>query len=93
MKTRQSIGIIITIILVGLCLTLSGCSDSDSSTSSTGTSDSDTTPAEAVLVQSDKERNTSPDVSEEDMSTLVKGNTAFALDLYRFLADEKQDEN
>jgi serpin B len=84
MKTRQSIGIIITIILVGLCLTFSGCSSD---------SDSDTTPIETVLVQSGKERNTSPEVSEEDMSTLVEGNTAFALDLYRFLTNEKQDEN
>lgn len=84
MKTRQGIGIIITIILVGLCLTFSGCSSD---------SDSDTTPIETVLVQSDKERNTSPEVSEEDMSTLVEGNIAFALDLYRFLTNEKQDEN
>ena len=51
MKTRQGIGIIITIILVGLCLTFSGCSSD---------SDSDTTPIETVLVQSGKERNTSP---------------------------------
>lgn len=84
MKTRQSRGIIITIILMGLCLTFSGCSID---------SDSNTTPIETVLVQSDKERNTSPDVSEEDMSALVEGNTGFALDLYRFLANEKQDEN
>jgi len=52
MKTRQSMGIIITIILVGLCLTFSGCSSD---------SDSDTTPIETVLVQSGKERNTSPE--------------------------------
>ena len=95
MKTRQSIGIIITIILMGLCLTLSGCSgdDDSSSSSSAETNDTNTSPTEAVLVQSDKERNISPDVSEQDMSALVEGNTAFALDLYQFLASEKQDEN
>jgi serpin B len=91
---KKSVRFIITIILAGLCLTLLGCSsDNDSSTSSTSDSDTDTTPAEAVLVQSDKERNTSPDVSEEDISTLVQGNTAFALELYHFLKNEKQDEN
>ncbi|HUU40073.1 MAG TPA: serpin family protein [Desulfatiglandales bacterium] len=94
MRIKYLIGIVIVIILLGLSLVLSGCgSDSDSSTSSTETSDLDTTSNETILIQSDKERNTSPDVSEEDISTLVEGNTAFTLDLYHFLANEKQDEN
>jgi len=94
MKVKYSIGIVIVFILLSLSLALSGCgSDSGSSTSSTETSDSDTTLDEIVLVQSGLDRNTFPEVSEEDISTLVEGNNAFALDLYHFLEQEKKDEN
>lgn len=94
MKVKYSIGIVIVFVLLSLSLALSGCgSDSGSSTSSTATSDSDTTLDEIVLVQSDLDRNTFPEVSEEDISTLVEGNNAFALDLYHFLEQEKEDEN
>ncbi len=44
-------------------------------------------------VKSDKERNTSPQVPQENLSALIDGNTSFALDLYHFLADEKKDSN
>jgi serpin B len=83
MKTRQSI-LTIIIILMGLCLYFSGCiSDTES----------DKTSTETILAKSDKERDTSPDVSGADLSDLVEGNTAFAIDLYSFMANEKQDEN
>jgi serpin B len=44
-------------------------------------------------VKSDKERNTSPQVPQENLSALIDGNTSFALDLYHFLANEKKDKN
>ena len=45
-----------------------------------------------VAVASDKER-VSPVVSDQQESELVKGNSAFALDLYRLLAERRDDEN
>ncbi|MGD2178110.1 MAG: serpin family protein [Anaerolineae bacterium] len=48
-------------------------------------------PGEAVA--SEKERITSPDVPDVDLSTLAEGNSAFAFDLYRFLAEQQEDEN
>lgn len=42
------------------------------------------TPIETA--QSDKPRNTSPDVSETDLQSLVSGNTHFAFDLYQELS-------
>lgn len=50
-------------------------------------------PPEAGLLISDKKRNTSPQVPPEDATALIEGNTSFALDLYRFLVNEKQDRN
>jgi serpin B len=44
-------------------------------------------------VQSDKSRVTAPDVPTGDLARLVDGNTAFALELYRFLGKENQDDN
>jgi len=38
---------------------------------------------------SDKPRDTSPDVSTSDLATLVDGNTAFAFDLYRAIAQQQ----
>jgi serpin B len=48
-------------------------------------------PGEAVA--SEKERVTSPDVPGADLSELVKGNSAFAFDLYRFLVEQQEDDN
>ena len=48
---------------------------------------------ETGLLISDKKRNTSPQVPQEDLSALIEGNTSFALDLYHFLANEKKDKN
>jgi serpin B len=41
------------------------------------------------LLMSDKPRETSPDVSEGDLSMLIEGNSAFAFDLYRALKQEE----
>jgi len=45
-----------------------------------------TQPVAAAELKSDKPRETSPAVTEEDLNTLVKGNSAFALNLYQLLA-------
>jgi serpin B len=42
-------------------------------------------PAAAGVLQSDKERVTSPDVSSAEQASLVEGNTAFAFNLYQTL--------
>jgi len=39
-------------------------------------------PVAGEVIQSEKQRVTSPDVNEADMATLVDGNSAFAFDLY-----------
>ncbi len=44
-----------------------------------------TKPAQASELKSDKPRITSPATNQEDVSTLVQGNDAFALDLYKNL--------
>ncbi|HEY96070.1 MAG TPA: serpin family protein [Dehalococcoidia bacterium] len=61
------------LIMITLMLPLAGCS---------GT-------ASAGLVESDKERIKSPEVSPSDETTLVNGNTAFAFDLFQALRDEE----
>jgi serpin B len=45
-------------------------------------------PASGDVLQSEKERETSPDVSQTDLATLVDGNSAFAFNLYQALRDE-----
>jgi len=45
-------------------------------------------PIYGEVLQSDKQRVTSPDVSEADLETLVDGNSAFAFDLYQVLREE-----
>ncbi|MBA7483931.1 hypothetical protein ES707_19448 [subsurface metagenome] len=44
-------------------------------------------PVLSELVQSEKQRVTSPDVNEADLAVLVNGNSAFALDLYQVLRE------
>jgi serpin B len=44
-------------------------------------------PAAAGVLQSDKERVTSPDVGPDEQASLVDGNTAFAFDLYQTLRE------
>ena len=48
-------------------------------------------PVTGVVIQSDKQRDTSPNVKEADLATLVNGNSAFAFDLYQALRE--QDDN
>jgi serpin B len=45
-------------------------------------------PVYGEVLKSDKQRETSPDVSITDLETLVDGNSAFALDLYQELIKE-----
>ena len=45
-------------------------------------------PVAGEVLQSEKERETSPDVSGADLATLVEGNSAFAFDLYQVLREE-----
>jgi len=47
-----------------------------------------TQPAAAEVVQSDKERITSPNVTQSEQALLVEGNTAFAFKLYQALREE-----
>ena len=44
-------------------------------------------PASGEILQSEKQRVTSPDVNETDLVTLVDGNSAFAIDLYQALKE------
>jgi len=44
-------------------------------------------PAAAEIVRSEKQRVTSPNVSEADIALLVEGNNAFAFDLYKSLIE------
>lgn len=46
-------------------------------------------PAAGEVLQSDKERITSPDVSTSEQSLLVEGNSAFAFELYQALKGEE----
>jgi serpin B len=48
--------------------------------------------AQDMAVASEKER-VLPDVPPGDLSELVEGNTAFAFDLYRLLAEQQEGEN
>jgi serpin B len=48
-----------------------------------------TQPAPGELLKSDKERITSPDVSQSEQALLVKGNSAFAFELYQALEGEE----
>ena len=43
--------------------------------------------AAAEMLQSEKPRNTKPQVSQNDMATLVDGNSEFAFDLYQVLKE------
>jgi serpin B len=61
------------LITLSLVLPLAGCADS----------------ASAGLIESDKDRIKSPNVSSADESTLVNGNTAFAFDLFQALKNEE----
>jgi serpin B len=44
-------------------------------------------PAAGEVIQSEKQRVTSPDVDEADLATLVEGNSTFAFDLYQAIRE------
>jgi serpin B len=44
-------------------------------------------PVTGAVIQSDKQRDTSPNVNEADLATVVGGNSAFAFDLYQALRE------
>jgi serpin B len=48
-------------------------------------------PAAGEVLQSDKERITSPDVSTSEQALLVEGNSAFAFELYKALREEEDN--
>jgi serpin B len=48
-------------------------------------------PVTGVVIQSEKQRETSPNVNEADLATLVDGNSVFAFDLYQALREEEDD--
>ncbi|MFC1864578.1 serpin family protein [Chloroflexota bacterium] len=48
-------------------------------------------PPSSEIVQSEKQRVTSPDVNEADLATLVDGNSAFACELYQALREENDN--
>ena len=64
--------LILCLIVVALMLGLAACAQ----------------PVAGVVIQSDKQRETSPDVNEADVATLTDGNSTFAFDLYQALREE-----
>ena len=49
--------------------------------------------APGLAVASEKERQVSPDVSDADLDALIEGNSTFAFELYRLLAEREGNEN
>ena len=49
--------------------------------------------APGVAVASEKQRVSSPDVSDADLDAVIEGNSAFAFDLYRLLAESEEAGN
>jgi len=64
---------VISVLMVTLMVVLGACSQA----------------AGGELLQSEKPRETAPEVSAPDLTTLVEGNSAFAFDLYQQLKDEE----
>ena len=64
---------VISVLMVTLMVGLGACSQA----------------AGGELLQSEKPRETAPEVSAPDLTTLVEGNSAFAFDLYQQLKDEE----
>jgi len=49
--------------------------------------------APGLAVASEKERQISPDVSDADLDALIEGNSTFAFELYRLLAEREGNQN
>ena len=71
MRKKNSLAAINLVILVVLILGIVSCAQ----------------PMAGELIRSDRERITSPNLSEGDSTTLVSGNSAFALELYQALRE------
>jgi serine protease inhibitor len=80
-KKQMKMAILITLAMAMLTLTSCGIADR---------MHGGRTPGRAIA--SEKER-THPEVPSGDLSELVEGNTAFAFDLYRVLAEQQEGEN
>jgi serpin B len=74
---------LLTVLVIAI-LAMTGCS-------AVGGPKGGRAPGEAVA--SEKERITSPNVPDVDLSTLAEGNSAFAFDLYRFLVGQQEGDN
>lgn len=73
MLARKSLAVLLCLVLPA-CMWLVGCGSDPSSSDGPGD--------DSEEVRSDAERDTSPDVTGEELAALVAGNTQFALDLY-----------
>ena len=63
--------LVISVLLVIVLLGLAACAQ----------------PVSGEVIKSDKERVSTPEVSQTDLTTLVAGNSDFAFDLYQALRD------
>jgi serpin B len=75
--------VVLLVTLVMAMLTLTACGSADSI---------DDGRAPGMAIASEEER-VLPEVPPRDLSELVDGNTAFAFDLYRLLAEQQEGEN
>jgi serpin B len=80
---RKDVKAAIVVTLVMAMLTLTSCGIADRM---------DGGRAPGMAIASEKER-AHPEVPSGDLSELVEGNTAFAFDLYRLLAEQQEGEN
>lgn len=64
------------ILFLNLSLATTGCSG-------------DAVPAQAAEAKSERPRQQAPGVPDQDLETLVEGNTAFALELYKILSQDQ----
>ncbi|MEA3375385.1 MAG: serpin family protein [Chloroflexota bacterium] len=74
----------LTGMLIAAILVMTGCGIAE---------DSGSTRAPGVAVASEKDRVTSPDVSDPDLNALVEGNSGFAFDLYGLLVEQEGGKN
>jgi serpin B len=93
--------ILLILLMTVLILSLAGCGSSETNPTQTPVHVTPTptltstpvtpspTPVQIVLAESDKHRVISPDVVASDLTELVRGNSAFAFDLYQALSAEE----
>jgi serpin B len=84
-KQSAKFGLIALLLLISASLAVTGCGGGgDDSGSGGGQEIGD-------FVRSDKNRNMSPDVQEEELQELVAGNTRFAFDLYHAVIEDNKN--